>query len=50
MWNLITNDMKELIYETETNSHISKPMLWGNWWGEGKNWESATNIYIHATE
>ena len=30
------NDTKELIYETETNSQISKPNLWlprGKTWG-----------------
>ena len=27
MWNLIKNATKELIYETETNSQISKPHL-----------------------
>ena len=32
------NDTKELIYKTETNSQISKPILWlpqGKPWGEG---------------
>ena len=28
MWNLIKNDTKELFYKTETNSQVSKPILW----------------------
>ena len=38
MRNLIKNDTKELTYETETNSGISKPVCSyhrGNQWGEG---------------
>ena len=38
MWTLIKNDINELIYKTETNSHISKTNLWlskGKHAGEG---------------
>lgn len=28
MWNLVTNDTKEFIYKTETDSGISKSNLW----------------------
>lgn len=47
MWNVIKNDTKELISETEINSQLPKPILWfpsvkpleG-----GKNWEGGNNI------
>ena len=28
MWNIIKSDTKDLIYKRETNSQISKPILW----------------------
>ena len=42
------NDTEELIYETETNSQISKLILRLPWvkllWGE-RNWEGGNNTY-----
>ena len=42
------NDTKLLIYKTETNSQVSKPILWlpqGKLSGGGRFWESGNNIY-----
>ena len=38
MWNLIKNDINELIYKTETDSQISKSKLWlsKRKWGTGE--------------
>ena len=42
-----TKDMKELNGKTETNSQVSKPILWLSQvkpLGGGKNWEGGNNI------
>ena len=42
------NDTKELTYKTETNSQISKPVLWlpkVKLLRGGKKWEGENNIY-----
>ena len=42
------NDKRELVYRTETNSQISKPILWlpqGKPGREGRNWENGNSIY-----
>ena len=41
-------DTKELIYKTETNSEISKPILWlpqRKPLREGSSWDGRNNIY-----
>ena len=48
---LLRGGIKELIYKTETNSQISKLVLWlpqGRPWRGGRNWEDGNNILTYT--
>ena len=45
MWNLIKNDIKELIHKTETDSKPNLYLPKGKRCGGGKNWEVGIGIF-----